>query len=249
MEIRGTVAIVTGGTGGLGRCICRTLAARGANVVVVNQHSADAAREFCAELAKTGIRTLSIQADVSNPADVQRMVEKTMAEFGRIDILVNDAAFNQAVAFPNLDGLTLELWEKIMSINLTGPFLCIKAVAPIMKKQERGRIINISSIAGLMPVGSSIGYAVSKAALIHLTRCMAVALAPHVIVNGVAPGFIDGTRATEKLSAAQIDIALKTALTKKAVDKDDVAKQVITFIETDGTNGQTVCMDGGRYFH
>ncbi len=128
------------------------------------------------------------------------MVEQTKAEFGRVDILVNDAAFNKEVAFPDLDGLTHELWNHILATNLTGTFNCIKAVAPLMKAQGQGRIVNISSGAGLVPRGSSIAYAVSKAGMIHLTKCMAVALAPAVTVNCIAPGFMEGTRMTANWS-------------------------------------------------
>src|SRR5262245_23923272 len=108
--------------------------------------------------------------------------------FGRLDILVNDAAYNKSIPFTDLDNLTQEVWDKIMAVNLTGPMRLTKAVAPVMKAQGRGRIVNISSVAGLGPQGSSIAYAVSKAGLIHLTRCMAVALAPETLVNFVAPG-------------------------------------------------------------
>jgi 3-oxoacyl-[acyl-carrier protein] reductase len=105
-----------------------------------------------------------------------------MAAFGRVDILVNNAAFNQTVPFKDLDGLTLELWNKILLANLTSPLLCVKAVAAIMRKQGRGRIVNIGSIAGLAPLGSSIAYAVSRQTSSTLTRCLAVALGPEVAV-------------------------------------------------------------------
>ena len=127
------------------------------------------------------------------------MVDEVVKRFGRLDILINDAAYNKAIPFKDLDGLTTEEWTKIIDVNLTGPMHAIKAVAPVMKKQGRGRIVNIASIAGLHPGGSSIAYAVSKAGLIHLTRCMAVALAPEVLVNCVAPGLLEGTRATANL--------------------------------------------------
>ena len=125
----------------------------------------------------------------------------------------------------------------------------IKAVAPVMKKQGRGRIVNISSIAGLYPGGSSIAYAVSKAGLIHLTRCMAVALAPEVLVNCVAPGLLEGTRATANLLKSQIDASAAGALLKRAADKDDVAEQVVTMCRTETMTGQTIAIDSGRVFH
>ena len=133
------------------------------------------------------------------------MVEQVVKRFGRLDILINDAAYNKSIPFKDLDGLTTEEWSKIIDVNLTGPMHAIKAVAPVMQKQGRGRIVNIASIAGLHPGGSSIAYAVSKAGLIHLTRCMSVALAPDVLVNCVAPGLLEGTRATANLSKSQIE--------------------------------------------
>jgi 3-oxoacyl-[acyl-carrier protein] reductase len=123
-----------------------------------------------------------------------------------------------------------------MATNLTGPMLLTKAVAPIMKAQGHGRIVNIASVAGLYPTGSSIAYAVSKAGLIHLTRCMAVALAPETLVNCVAPGLLDGTRATANLL-------------KKPADKDDCADMVVAMCRTETMIGQTVVIDAGRIFH
>jgi 3-oxoacyl-[acyl-carrier protein] reductase len=177
------------------------------------------------------------------------MVEAVVAHFGRLDILVNDAAYNKSIAFKDLDSLSHEEWSKIIDINLTGPMHCIKAVAPIMKAQGQGRIVNIASVAGLVPVGSSIAYAVSKAGLIHLTRCMAVALAPETLVNCVAPGLLEGTRATANLSATQLEYAAKTAVLGMAADKDDCADQVVTLCRSSTTTGQTVVIDAGRVFH
>ena len=133
-----------------------------------------------------------------------QLIGDVTGRFGRLDILVNDAAYNKAIPFTDLDNLTMEVWDKIMAVNLTGPMRLIKAVAPVMKAQGRGRIVNIASVAGLGPTGSSIAYAVSKAGLIHLTRCMAVALAPETLVNCVAPGLLEGTRATANLRPEQI---------------------------------------------
>src|SRR5262249_38876902 len=159
-------------------------------------------------------------------AAVDRLIEAGQKGFGRLDILVNDAAFNKSIVFSDLDSLTLEVWDKIMAINLTGPMRLTKAVGPIMKAQSRGPGGNIASVAGLGPTGSSIAYAVSKAGLIHLTRCMAVALAPETLVNCVAPGLLEGTRATSNLRPEQIDRAAAGALLKKAADKDDCADMV-----------------------
>ena len=127
--------------------------------------------------------------------------------------------------------------------------LLTKAVGPVMKRQGWGRIVNISSVAGLGPTGSSIAYAVSKAGLIHLTKCMAVALAPEVLVNCVAPGLLEGTRATANLRPEAVATGRKASLLGKAADKDDVADQVVTMCRTTTTTGQTLVIDSGRTFH
>ncbi|MCW5625766.1 MAG: SDR family oxidoreductase, partial [Burkholderiales bacterium] len=201
------------------------------------------------DLEKHQVRAAAFGCDVSSPGQVQRLVDDVVQHFGRLDILINDAAYNKAIPFKDLDNLTHDEWTKILDTNLTGPMLCMKAVAPVMKRQGGGRIVNISSVAGLGPTGSSIAYAVSKAGLIHLTKCMAVALAPEVLVNCVAPGLLEGTRATANLRSEQIENSLKQALLGKAADKDDVADQVVTMCRTNTMTGQTVVIDAGRTFH
>lgn len=250
MDLKGSIAVVTGGNGGLGQRICHALAAAGCHVAVVYAASADAAETVAGDLRRDhGVEAESFACDVSDPGQVRALVDAVVARFGRLDILINDAAFNKAVAFPDLDGLTHDLWSKIIDVNLTGPMLTSKAVAPVMQRQGRGRIVNIASIAGIQPSGSSIAYAVSKAGLIHLTKCMAVALAPHTLVNCVAPGLLEGTRATANLPDAQIAKAAGAALLGVPADKDDCADQVVTLCRSDTTTGQTVVIDAGRVFH
>ena len=249
MDLKNSVAVVTGGNGGLGQRICHALASAGANIAVVYAQSANEAGAVADEIRKHSVEAQAFQCDLTQPAQIQRLVDDVVKRFGRLDILINDAAYNKAIPFKDLDGLTTEEWSKIIDVNLTGPMHAIKAVAPVMKSQGRGRIVNISSIAGLYPGGSSIAYAVSKAGLIHLTRCMAVALAPEVLVNCVAPGLLEGTRATANLLKSQIDASAAGALLKRAADKDDVAEQVVTMCRTETMTGQTIAIDSGRIFH
>jgi 3-oxoacyl-[acyl-carrier protein] reductase len=178
MELQGTVAIVTGGNGGLGQRICQALAQAGSHIAVVYTQSQAQAQKVAGQLRQTGVQAEAMACDVTHPQQVQQLVSQVVQTFGRVDILVNDAAYNIWIAFQDLDAMTYEEWQKILDVNLTGPMLCIKAVAPILRQQGHGRIVNIASIAGLMPSGSSIPYAVSKAGLIHLTRCMAVGWHP-----------------------------------------------------------------------
>lgn len=250
MELNNAVVVVTGGTGGLGSDICRAFAREGSRVAVVYLERAALAESIGEEVRELGAAAaLPVQADVTQAGSIDGLFERIIGEWGRIDVLINNAAFNQYVAFPDLDGLPLELWEKILHSNTTGPFLCSKAVAPIMKRQGQGRIVNIGSIAGMAPTGSSIAYAVSKAALAHLTRCLAVALAPEVIVNAVHPGLMEGTRMTERLHPDQVRRSSEAAILKHVAHKPDVADQVVTFARTDSTTGQNVVIDSGRFFH
>ena len=249
MDLRDTVSIVTGGNGGLGQRICLALAEKGSQIAVVYATSKAGAEKFSDELRSSGFEAKAFQCDVSSPAQVQKLVTNVEDHFGGVDILINDAAYNKMIAFNDLDNLTHEEWTKILDINLTGPMLTTKAVAPSMMKRKRGRIVNISSIAGLTPSGSSIAYAVSKAGLNHLTRCMAVGLAPYILVNCIAPGHLEGTRATANLDPAFSKSAREGSLLKRSADKDDIANQVVIFCQTDSVTGQTLVIDAGRYFH
>lgn len=250
MDLNGKVAIVTGGNGGLGQRICHALAREGCQIAVVYAQSAKQTEEFSDALRNEHqTNAHAFQCDVSDEASVKQLVDDVVAHFGRLDILINDAAYNKAIPYKDLDALTLDVWNKILSVNLTGPMLLCKAVAPVMERQGAGRIVNISSVAGIYPGGSSIAYAISKAGLNHLTKCMAVALAPHTLVNCVAPGLIEGTRATANLLPEMIKKSSAASLLQRPADKDDCANQVVTFCKSDTTTGQTIVIDSGRVFH
>ena len=250
MDLNGTVALVTGGNGGLGQRICHSLAIEGVHIAVMYAQSREQAEGVARELAsRHQINAAAFACDITDSAAVERVVSDVTGRFGRLDILVNDAAYNKSIPFADLDNLTIEVWDKIMAVNLTGPMRLMKAVAPVMKAQGRGRIVNISSVAGLGPTGSSIAYAVSKSGLIHLTRCMAVALAPETLVNCVAPGLLEGTRATANLRPEFIERSAATSLLKRPADKDDCADMVVTMCRTETMTGQTIAIDSGRYFH
>jgi ketoreductase RED2 len=250
MDLKGAVALVTGGNGGLGQRICHALAREGAHVAVMYARSREQAESVAGELmSRYQIKTQAFACDIADGAAVDRLAGEVTRAFGRLDILINDAAYNFSIPFGDLDNLTPEVWDRIMAVNLTGPMRLSRAVAPVMKAQGRGRIVNIASVAGLSPTGSSIAYAVSKAGLIHLTRCMAVALAPETLVNCVAPGLLDGTRATANLRSEQIERSASASLLKKPADKDDCADMVVAMCRTETMTGQTVVIDSGRIFH
>jgi 3-oxoacyl-[acyl-carrier protein] reductase len=249
MNLEGKTAIVTGGTGGLGWRICKKLSAQKMKIVLVYINSKEKAENYAAELKKEGGEAIALAADITTEAGIALMMDTAISQFGGADALVLDAAFNQFVKFDELDKLTPDLWNKIISYNLTAPYLAMKTIGSVMKARGGGRIVTVSSIAGLQPQGSSIAYCVSKAGLIHLTRCMAVSLAPQVLVNCVSPGLLEGTRMTDNLAPEFVQNSINSALLKKSADKDDVAGAVRLFIETDSITGQNLVIDSGRYFH
>jgi 3-oxoacyl-[acyl-carrier protein] reductase len=250
MDLNGAVALVTGGNGGLGQRICHALAQQGVHIAVMYAQSRDQAEGVARELAsRYQVKAAAFACDITDGAAVDALVGAVTDRFGRLDILVNDAAYNKSIPFTELDNLTQHEWDKIIAVNLTGPMRLTKAVAPVMKAQGQGRIVNIASVAGLHPTGSSIAYAVAKAGLIHLTRCMAVALAPETLVNCVAPGLLEGTRATGNLRPEQVERSAAGSLLKKAADKDDCADMVVTMCRTGTMTGQTIVIDAGRVFH
>ena len=249
MDLKDTVSIVTGGSGGLGGRICHALADEGSHVAVTYNSRPEKASAVAAELRAKGVEAEAYRCDVASPEQVEGVVSDVLERFGRVDSLINDAAYNKWIPFAELDKMTLDEWDKMIAINLTGPMMFIKAVAGPMKAQGAGRIVNISSVAGMYPRGSSIGYAVSKAGLNHLTRCMAVALAPEIQVNCIAPGYLEGTLMSDNLSPEFREEGKRSALLQRAADKDDVADQVVAFCRTDSVTGQTLVIDAGRHFN
>lgn len=248
MDMNGAVAMVTGGSGGLGARICHAFADNGTNVGVLYHTGREDAERVVNQIEEKGVEGLAIQCDVTNPGAISSTVLRMVDRFGRIDILVNCAGYNKMIPFGDLDG-AYEEWDKMMRINLTSPMLCIRAVVPAMKRRGGGRIVNISSVAGMVPSGSSIPYAVAKAGLVHLTKCMAVALAPEIQVNCIAPGYLPGTKMGNNLAPELRKSVVENALLKRAVDKDDIARQVVLFCSSDSVTGQTLAIDSGRVFH
>jgi 3-oxoacyl-[acyl-carrier protein] reductase len=250
MDLKGAIALVTGGNGGLGQRICHALAKEGAHIAVMYAQSREQAEGVARELtSRYQINAAAFACDITDGAAIDGLIGEVTRRFGGLDILINDAAYNKSIVFSDLDGLTQEEWDKILAVNLTGPMRLTKAVVPVMKAGGRGRIVNIASVAGLTPTGSSIAYAVAKAGLIHLTRCMAVALAPETLVNCVAPGLLEGTRATSNLRPEMIERNAAASLLKKPADKDDCADMVVTMCRTETMTGQTIVIDSGRVFH
>lgn len=248
MDLRGKVALITGGGTGAGRAIALALADAGVDVAVNYSRSADAAAATVRDLESRGRRAVSIQADVSVADQVQQMVAETVESLGRIDILVNNAGFTKFVAFQDLAGIDEATWDRTLAVNAKAPWLCAKAVAPIMKRQGAGRIVNTASTAGLRPGGSSLAYSVSKAALIQLTRGLALALAPEITVNAVAPGILL-TRWSEGFTPEAMERNRNETVLKRFATVEEVADAVVLFARSGSVTGQTLVLDGGRVMH
>ncbi|MFG1710112.1 SDR family NAD(P)-dependent oxidoreductase [Nonomuraea sp. M3C6] len=251
MDIEGTVAVVTGGGTGIGAAVAESLARKGAAAVVVNySRSAADARATVARLEGMGCKASAMAADVSDDAAVRRMAERVRADHGRVDALVCNAGTTKWVPFPDLDGLTDDVWRQIMGVNLMGAFYCARAFAPDLRA-ARGAIVNVASIAGLLPTGSSMAYGVSKAAMLQLTRDLAVALGPEVRVNAVAPGMV-ATRWHIDRVGEQVftEIAAKEeakAPLRRTAQPEHIAQLVVALLESDLVTGEILVGDGGRH--
>ncbi len=248
MDLRDRVALITGGSGGLGAVTARMLADHGVHVGVTHLGHRDEALDLCQQIEEKGRRAFVVQLDQTDPASCTDAVEQTVEALGRLDILINNAAWNDPIPLADLDGLTPEVWDRALNTNLRGPFLMTRAATPHLKRQDQGRIVNISGVPGLVPAGS-IALAVSKAGLIHLTRCLAVALAPSITVNCIAPGLMEGTRMFARVPPARVAVVKEQAALKRTTRSEDVARQVLVFCQSDSVTGQTQVIDSGGFFH
>jgi 3-oxoacyl-[acyl-carrier protein] reductase len=244
MDLRDKVVLITGGGTGLGRVTSLALARQGAHVAVGYSRSEDDAFATVKEILEIGAKALAVKADVSDSKAVGAMVNRVLEEFGRIDVLINNAGFTVFVPFEDLGGMKEEDWDRLMAVNAKGPFLCCKAVVPIMKKQGGGRIVNIGTISALRPIGSSIGYAVSKAALTHFSWCLSKALAPEITVNVVAPGAML-TRWVPNLTEERKKKTIEGAPLKRYSELEDVASAILMVCRNDSMTGQIVTVDAG----
>lgn len=245
MDLTGKTAFVTGGSGDIGGAVARALAAAGADLAVSYVSHPEGAAATVEAVQATGRRALAVRLDQRDAGDIDASVGVVAGHFGRVDILVNNAAWNIGIAFPDLDALTAAIWDRVLETNLRGPYLLARAFAPHLRAHGAGRIVNIASVAGLFPGGSSIAYAASKAGLIHLTHCLAVALAPQISVNCIAPGLVEGTRMAQRLPEAMAQMARKQAVLGRTAGSQDIAEQVVTFCRADSVTGQTLVIDGG----
>lgn len=244
MDLQGKVGLVTGSATGIGRAITLGLAKLGANVVVSDIRSGTDAENTVADAQALGVRSFFAQADVSSDASICEAIQRAVDEYGRLDVLVNNAGTTAFVDYTNLDALTDEVWQRVLNVNLMGVFYASRAAAKVMLAQQSGCIINIASNAGINGLGSSIPYTVSKAAVISLTQTFARTLAPHIRVNAVAPGVVD-TRWHDGHESNKTNFAARN-LFGRVSTTEDIAEVACSLVTGAGfVTGQTILVDGG----
>jgi 3-oxoacyl-[acyl-carrier protein] reductase len=251
MQIGGKSAVVTGGGTGVGRATALELARRGCSVLINYSRSKNEAEETAAEIAALGVKGIAVEADVADDAACRKMIETAVREFGRLDILVNNAATTAFIRHSDLEAVRTEDWMRILSVNVIGAFQCARAAKDALLASGDGEIVNVSSISGLAGIGSSIPYCASKAALNNMTVTLARVFAPKVRVNAVAPGFITTRWLKEGLGEDVYDKAKQrseeSVILRKVCEPEDVALAIINIITgSDLMTGCVIPLDGGQ---
>ena len=242
------VALVTGGATGIGRATVLRLAQTGARVAV--HHHTTPPDEVVYKVRELGAESLCLQADLRDDRQVRAMLSQVQDHFGQLDLLVNNAAITHWVPVTDLEGLTDDIWHDILDVDLIACFRCVRAAAPLLKA-ARGAVVNVASVSGILatPTTSSLAYGAAKAALIYLTRGLAVALAPEVRVNAVAPAFTDtgwmhshyGEQFAENRDRAAATIPLR-----RVASPEDIAEAILSLaFGSPFVTGQTLVIDGG----
>ena len=242
--LKGKCAIVTGAAKGIGKAVALKLASLGANIVLNYRSSEDKAIELETELKELGVEVLRVKGDISKLADVENLINQAKEKFGHIDIMVNNAGITK-------DTLILRMKEEdfdsVIDVNLKGVFNCLKTITPIMVKQKSGKIVNLSSVVGIIGNAGQVNYAASKAGVIGMTKSLAKEIgARGITVNAVAPGFIE-TDMTDGLGDKLKEEAKKGIPLRRLGTPEDVA-EVVAFLSSDSSNyitGQVINVDGG----
>ena len=252
MNLRDKVAIVTGSSSGVGAATVKLLASKGCHVVVNYSRSREAAEKVAKDVRSMGVEALVCQANVAEDSDCKSMVDEAMAKWGHIDTLVNNAGTTKFVPHHQLDGLDKDDFFNLYGVNVVGPYQMTRAAESALRASGDASIVNISSIAGIRGIGSSIAYAASKGALITMTKSLARVMGPEISVNAICPGFIQGEWLEEGLGSEAYHNA-KDALEAKAPLKvtctaESVAESIVQFIEGHSVvTGQYLLLDGGHY--
>ena len=251
MELSGRVALVTGGAGGIGAAVARGFANAGISGIAVNyRKSAKEAEELVREISRQGVKTIAVQASVQNDDQVRAMIDQISDSFGRLDILVNNAGVTHWVKLADLEALTDEIWDEILDVNVKGAFRCARAAAALLQSSQ-GMIVNVSSISGVLAPStmSSLAYGTAKAGLIYMTRALAVAMAPKVRVNCVAPAFTDTPWMSQHFGAEYPQVIANASAgypLQRVATPEDIASAIAALVTGgDFVTGQTLIVDGG----
>jgi ketoreductase RED2 len=240
-RLEGKVALVTGASSGIGAACARMLTDAGAVVVVNSSTSVEAGSALAAELAGASY----VQADISDEAQAVALVDSAVARHGRLDILVNNAGTTAVIPHPDLKAATSDVWRRIFGVNVIGTWQVTVAAVPHLKASGDGAVVNVSSLAGHRPVGSSIPYAASKAALSHMTVLLANVLGPEVRVNAVAPGLVD-TPWTADWDDVRAFVKAQAPLGRTGTP-EDIADVILSLITARYVTGEVVQIDGGLH--
>ncbi|MCZ8514414.1 SDR family NAD(P)-dependent oxidoreductase [Paenibacillus filicis] len=244
MDLKNKAALVTGGGTGIGRAACLALARRGASVAVNYSRSKADAEETVHFINDNGGHAIAIQADVSRDNEVKNMVDDIVQRFGTIDVLVNNASITRHIPLNDLESVTEDIWNELYDVNVKGMFYCARAASVFMKKNNQAAIVNVGSIAGQTGLGSSLPYAVSKAAVHALTKSLARALAPKIRVNCVVPGAV-ATRwwagREEQMNKLAPNLLLQHISTP-----EDIAQMICAALEQEAMTGQIITVDSGQ---
>jgi ketoreductase RED2 len=239
VDLEGRVAMVTGSSSGIGEAIARHLSLAGASVVVNSATSVEAGNNVASSLPTDSIY---VQGDISDPHDCETVIEAALGRFGRLDILVNNAGWTSSVDHQDLDGLTDEIFKRTFDVNVFGTWSMSKMAIPHLRRSSDGNIVNITSAAGLRPVGSSIAYSMSKAALNHMTLLLAKTFGP-IRVNAVAPGLVSTPWTADWVETH--DTVKKRAPLGRAGTPDDIATAVMYLVTAGYVTGEVMVVDGG----
>lgn len=239
MEFTGRSVLVTGGSSGIGERVATRFAELGAQVAINSASSVAAGEEVAARLGG-----LYCKADIADDEAVRAMVEQVVSAFGRLDVVVNNAGRTHVIPHDDLDAVTDEIWMEILGVNLLGTWHVTRAAVPHLRRSDNGSVINVTSLAGVRPVGSSVPYAVSKAGLNHMTRLLARVLGPEVRVNAVAPGLVNTpwTRDWTEIRA----MVQKTTPMRSEATTDDVADACLYLAHSTFATGDVLAVDGGH---